>query len=227
MLSFIIKFKSKIFTLFFLSIFCNSSQLWAGCVYSSTIDAIEVEIGNMISWTTATETDNAHFLVQRSIDGLEFTTVGEIKGAGTTTEPQRYRFLDIQTGDIRVLYRLRQVDTDGIFTQTQTVIVNRVTPNNFVVTAMSSTLTDRFFSVTLRSEIEETAIFTVRNKKNKIVKRGELEIVNGGNMLSVDLEGLKNGTYLFVLEANQEMEQLRIKKVDTKDVPRLDYVVRE
>jgi hypothetical protein len=73
----------------------------------------------VLTWRTLSETNNAGFEVQRrAVESTEaasaaWSTVGFVEGAGTTTEPQSYRFTveDLSFGTHR--FRLRQVDTDG------------------------------------------------------------------------------------------------------------------
>ena len=69
----------------------------------------------VLSWTTASETNNAGFDVQRSVGGSSFETIGFREGAGTTTEAQSYRFVDtdVPFEASSVEYRLRQRDLDG------------------------------------------------------------------------------------------------------------------
>lgn len=76
-----------------------------------------------LAWTTATETGNAGFDIERRVSegppegasGGAWERVARVEGAGTTTEAQRYRFTDTdlpyETETIE--YRLRQVDVDG------------------------------------------------------------------------------------------------------------------
>jgi len=68
-----------------------------------------------LNWSTASEENNARFEIGHSIDGKDFTPIGVVQGAGTTTELQNYNFKhdDIYPG--RNYYRLRQVDFDGTF----------------------------------------------------------------------------------------------------------------
>jgi predicted secreted protein len=70
----------------------------------------------LLSWQTLSETNNARFEVQTATGTSPFRTVGSVRGAGTTTETQRYRFRmsDLTPGTHR--FRLRQVDVDGTAT---------------------------------------------------------------------------------------------------------------
>ncbi|NBC96906.1 MAG: hypothetical protein GVY27_11190, partial [Deinococcus-Thermus bacterium] len=72
-----------------------------------------------LAWTTASETNNAGFEVQRRRSGNEdadaWEPLGFVEGHGTTTEAQTYRFTDrdLPYAAPGAVYRLRQVDTDG------------------------------------------------------------------------------------------------------------------
>ncbi len=68
---------------------------------------------NQLSWSTASERNNDHFNILKSIDGVTFEKIGEIKGSGTTTEKNDYAFEDFQIQDGISYYQLEQVDTDG------------------------------------------------------------------------------------------------------------------
>ena len=69
-----------------------------------------------LTWTTASETNNAGFDVQYALaDSGRFTSAGFVDGHGTTNESQKYvfRFEPGQVGTYRL--RLKQVDFDGAF----------------------------------------------------------------------------------------------------------------
>jgi hypothetical protein len=91
--------------------------------YSSVVLAVEmtdfkakaVNNTTVLSWKTATETNNAGFSVERSANGINYTAIGEVKGNGTTTVAHDYTFID-QTPPLGVgglYYRLRQTDFSG------------------------------------------------------------------------------------------------------------------
>jgi predicted phosphodiesterase len=70
----------------------------------------------VLSWETASETNNFGFDVERSREAKdEFAKIGFVPGAGTTTIAQNYVFTDrnLLAGNVR--YRLRQIDTNGSF----------------------------------------------------------------------------------------------------------------
>lgn len=65
-----------------------------------------------LHWTTLTETDNSHFVIERSADGRRFEEIGTVAGAGNTYQQQTYRFADRHPLAGTQYYRLKQVDFD-------------------------------------------------------------------------------------------------------------------
>jgi hypothetical protein len=76
-------------------------------------DAIATGRDVQLSWTTASEHDNDHFDVERSLDNEHWTFVGALLGQGTTPYMHHYELLDAHPGGGTQYYRLKQVDTDG------------------------------------------------------------------------------------------------------------------
>lgn len=78
----------------------------------------------LLTWQTATETNNAGFEVQRMVftqtSGKEnWETIGFVPGAGTVTEPRSYTFSDQLSlnseSRLTLQYRLKQIDHNGSF----------------------------------------------------------------------------------------------------------------
>jgi hypothetical protein len=73
---------------------------------------------SQLDWATATEKNNDHFDVERSLTGTGFVKVGEVKGQGSKTSATPYAFTDANAAKLGSLlyYRLKQVDADGTAT---------------------------------------------------------------------------------------------------------------
>lgn len=78
---------------------------------SFTVKAVDKT--SLLQWITVSELNNDHFEIQRSTDGRVFTTIGRVKGNGTTSIRQEYRFADVAPVMGTNYYRLAQVDVDG------------------------------------------------------------------------------------------------------------------
>lgn len=67
-----------------------------------------------LNWATATELNNQGFDVERMLSNeTEFTKIGFVQGAGTTTNITTYEYHDANSHSSTSYYRLRQVDADG------------------------------------------------------------------------------------------------------------------
>jgi hypothetical protein len=82
----------------------------------TAFDAQAAGTAALCTWQTASELNNDHFVVERSLDGKAFAALGTVKGQGSTTGAHSYRYADNDAGrqgTNTVYYRLQQVDTDG------------------------------------------------------------------------------------------------------------------
>ncbi|MCZ7557008.1 MAG: T9SS type A sorting domain-containing protein [Bacteroidia bacterium] len=81
----------------------------------------------IVTWSTASETNNAGFIVERRVGSGPWRSRGFVPGSGTTMAGQEYAFSDaIETGipaGTPLAYRLRQIDTDGTETVSHEVTV--------------------------------------------------------------------------------------------------------
>jgi hypothetical protein len=61
-----------------------------------------------ITWSTATETNNKYFTIERSANGTDFVAIGTVNGAGTSSSVNNYSFVDINPLTGVSYYRLTQ-----------------------------------------------------------------------------------------------------------------------
>lgn len=66
-----------------------------------------------LTWETATQKDNDHFTIERTVDGVAYETIGTVAGAGTSSETLRYSFTDARPLKGTSYYSLRQTDING------------------------------------------------------------------------------------------------------------------
>jgi hypothetical protein len=77
----------------------------------------------LIEWSTANETNNSYFAIERSADAINFETLALLDGAGNSDQFISYRHTDQQPLSGVSYYRLRQTDISG---KTKTFEVARV-----------------------------------------------------------------------------------------------------
>ncbi|MBJ7428540.1 MAG: T9SS type A sorting domain-containing protein, partial [Bacteroidia bacterium] len=152
-----------------------------------------------LNWSTASETNNKGFEVERSIDGVNFETIGFVKGNGNSNSMNKYSFIDANQSS--AYYRLKQIDFDGKFEYSSTVKVNSdellvdLTPNPFNDNLVINSPTI----------IENAEIIDVTGK----VKL--MEIVNS-NKATINTSTLSNGIYFIRINNGQKVITKRIIK---------------
>lgn len=142
-------------------------------------DAKTADSDARLTWATASETDNDYFGVERSFDGVSFTSLGKVAGHGTTNTFSNYTYNDAgvaakATGP--VYYRLRQVNLDGTSTYSPVRTVafekgaaaikmypNPATPNDNQLTLDLLTLPQGEYQASLINVLgSKVATYTVR-----------------------------------------------------------------
>jgi hypothetical protein len=77
-------------------------------------NAVKTTAGTVeLTWGTAMEVNNDHFTLERSNDGLHYTTIGTVPGKGDHNQPVDYSFTDPSPEQGSNYYRLTQTDRDG------------------------------------------------------------------------------------------------------------------
>jgi hypothetical protein len=70
---------------------------------------------SLLQWKTSGEDNFAYFILERSLDAINFTPIANITATGTSTQGRVYNYTD----DVRniatdkLYYRLKEVDQDG------------------------------------------------------------------------------------------------------------------
>lgn len=77
----------------------------------------------VLTWATASEKDNSHFIVERSSEGRHFEEMQHIDGAGNSLILINYQTVDDMPFSGRSYYRLKQVDFNGEYSYSPIVSV--------------------------------------------------------------------------------------------------------
>ena len=123
---------------------------------------------NVVKWITASERDNQLFKIQRSSDGKNFSTIGQLKGGGTTNTPQYYTFTDELPRQGINYYRLQHIESNGNTYFSKAVALNNLGKGAFWVqpTLVQNTLNLVTSDATIREMVEllnHTSVTTRRS----------------------------------------------------------------
>ncbi|WP_337865892.1 T9SS type A sorting domain-containing protein [Ignavibacterium sp.] len=154
-----------------------------------------------LNWSTATETNNQGFEIQRS-NGGEYEVVGYVAGHGTTVQPHSYSFTDQNVGSGRYQYRLRQIDLDGKYEYSSVVEVEVLGPKEFSLAQNypnpfnPSTSIDFTLAVDSRVTLK---VFDVLGQEVMTLINGNYTA--GSHKVNFDASGLNSGVYVYRIDA--------------------------
>lgn len=171
-----------------------------------SFDAVANDNVVTLKWITENEINNHHFEVERSFDGNSFKTIGLVldgyaAGSGSKSYMMKDNSAALMDASV-VYYRLKQVDQDGKYTYSSTLLVRmqsisgvkmQVSPNPFV-----ENLNVRFTAS--EAGTAQVQIITINGQK---VQVQQAAIGKGNNSIQVQgISKLNPGIYIAQLVVN-------------------------
>lgn len=151
-----------------------------------------------VKWTTASESNNDRFELQEKISG-DFTTIKEVKGAGTSITSQEYTEVLRNLPAGKHTFRLKQVDFDGSvrYSDVLDVLVELTSryemrpayPNPFNPSTS-------FNLAVAKGQNVHVSVYNMMGQEVAVLHRGFLE-ANASNTFNFDATSLPSGMYLF------------------------------
>lgn len=166
-----------------------------------------------LRWQTASETGNAGFALERKTEAGSWLEFGFVDGAGTTSTPQSYRFVDrnLPFAAESLTYRLRQVDLDGTTTHSTPVTVALGTP---IAARLHSIFPNPVRGqASVRYEVAQGGevrleLYDLLGRRVRSIARPHA--APGRGEVRLDTSGLPSGTYVVRFEAGDVAESKRI-----------------
>ena len=146
-----------------------------------------------VNWSTASETNSSHFLVERSTDGAYFEPLGSVNAAGNSTSRNDYKFVDPSPVNGLNFYRLRQVDRDDefAFSDVKTVLFRDSSIPLYVFPNPANDILQASFGSTSEGVIR----WRVLDTSGRLVGDGSTSRFVGNNRFEVPVNKLDAGSY--------------------------------
>lgn len=157
-----------------------------------TINATPTEYRSIdIEWSTASELNCSHFIVERMNSHQKWDSLGITKGSGTSNTANHYLFTDQQPISGTSYYRVRQVDYDGdtsyspIFSvqllKNELVAIPNPSSGYFIIHIPNSQTSNTSSPINVYNQVGEMVLQKHIDKKNQV---------------SIDLSHLPSGIYM-------------------------------
>jgi hypothetical protein len=145
----------------------------------------------LLEWGTGKETNNNRFVVEHSDDGIRWSVIGQVQGAGSSGIAHQYQFSDT-TSTGTVYYRLRQVDLDGHSYFSTTISEHCKVPTAGGIKVFPNPATD----VVYFTGAEQGLSYKLMDAEGRLLRSGQVQA--GNNTISLD--GLPAGSYFMRID---------------------------
>lgn len=109
----------------------------------------------ILTWATASELNNDLFQVMRTLDGIDYETIGTVNGAGNSSSILQYSFRDRAPLPGLSYYQLKQIDYDGTEDLSPTIAFMNRAGDEFM---LSPNPTTRDVNIRLGNRYEEVQV---------------------------------------------------------------------
>jgi hypothetical protein len=160
----------------------------------------------LLRWKTENEINAAGFDVERSADGILFTSIGNV-AAYNTPARHEYSLEDLLPLSRISYYRLKQIDIDGRFAYSDIVIINRNSALN-TMTVYPNPVADKLIAIFASSDKQRK--LQIIDAKGAVIKT--VMVQAGATNIITDMRAFASGIYLLVLDNNENAIVERIIK---------------
>lgn len=166
---------------------------------------------NAIEWTTQAEVNCSHFIIEKSLDGQNYTHLTEVQGSGTDFNPNSYQTVDLFPNEGDTYYRLIQVNTDGEQIGSSNAVVSYLLENKTEIIGAYPNPSKDVVYVQISSPNADGIELEVLNMQGQLIHSSSLKSLKGTNVVSIPVDGLSNGTYICRVKNSftEEMDVVR------------------
>ena len=157
---------------------------------------------NSLLWTTVSEQNNIGFDVQRSGDGVNYSSIGFVNTqalGGNSNGTLNYSFDDNSPVGKKNYYRLNQKDIDGRNKLSNIVMITGDRPLLLGIGGLFPNPTSTQVNVIIDAPQKDKVMVIVTDMGGKTVIRQQANVDIGSNTVPVDVAKLAGGSYLVKL----------------------------
>ncbi len=167
----------------------------------------------VLHWKTLSEINNAKFTLKHSTDGVNFTTISELAGAGNSNIATKYEYVDTKPVVGINYYQLSQSNYDGSHKNLKTIAVefNDTYANTFF-NIYPNPLSEKELKIEYETNNKGTLDIMVLNMVGQVIKQQRQMLSKGKNLFSINLEDMQTGVYFIkVNEAGKTYTKRLVK----------------
>jgi trimeric autotransporter adhesin len=168
----------------------------------------------LLNWETENEKNVSSFVVERGIDGRNFSSIGTVAAIGNTTNKSQYSYMDYdvtkQSSPV-VYYRLRMVDIDGGFTYSQVVAISLADITGRV--SVFPNPASQKVTVSINAPAHGKVSWKLTDNTGRIVLQNTDMLRQGNNNLQIDVNRLPGGLYYLTVAGAGIDQKVKLQKL--------------
>ncbi len=159
---------------------------------------------NLLLWTTATESNSAHFDIERSNDAQVYKMIGRVNASGFSSKEVNYNFTDADPLKGINYYRLVMTDKDGKFEYSKIVSITRKDDHAIGITYIVLSAGANTASLIINSTKAQTANLSIIDISGRSVLNTQVSLQIGNTTISKSTSVLTQGIYYVKLFTPEE-----------------------
>lgn len=165
----------------------------------------------LLNWITFSENDNSYFIIEHSVDGINFTAIEKKLSKGNTASGHPYSYIHANPVSGTNYYRLRMVDVNGRaeYSSIRKVVLGK---NNYSITIFPNPARNKA-TLMLDAKDGEQLFIKLVDVAGRIVKQQIVIVTNQQSELNLD--GVPASVYA-VIANNRGGEQFKAKLIVNK-----------
>lgn len=161
-----------------------------------------------ITWSTASEQNSSHFLVERSSDGTNFSSIATVVAAGNSSTVKNYSSLDSDPLSGLSYYRITQVDFNGASMTTEAKTITSCENDNVTVWG-----NDGVIYTSINTPEDRQYLIEVYNLLGQKLYAEPVNAIKGNNRFKLEPSELASGIYLVqvISSVNKATEKIFVR----------------
>ena len=165
---------------------------------------------NYIMWTSESEINNDKYIIERSIDGINYYVINETKAVGNSNKINNYKYIDNNIKDNTIYYyKLKDVDFNGYIQEHKIISIKTIKQN------ISDSFNIKVYPnpcnkiINIYSSNADVNSVIIKDYLGRIIYK-KTEIYS--DLFSINIENIDVGLYLLIIETETENKAIKILK---------------
>jgi hypothetical protein len=153
-----------------------------------------------INWVTTQEINSNYYIIERSVDGKKFESIGQILSNNKITT-NNYQFNDYQPIVGTSYYRLQMVDKDGSKSYSNIIAIKK---NNAALLIRNMYIVESKLQFQINSNAKQLLNYVIVDVAGRLFYQNSILLQKGANSITQQIESLDKNMYYLKLITPQE-----------------------